>query len=344
MACKNPAQAAEKEDLLSSSFSCSSCQEDEASVCWTEDLCNGQLFMVLKACNTCSSISFDMELFAEKLKTLGIEMTAAQWRSLIHNAILEPEVRRYLFYNSSAFRILVAVIFYMSLWANIYFTLELYSFGRYWEVSILVTLAAIALTVVIILIIDRCNRKINVNTDVRLAAANEAFMKHNLLVGVTDAMDRHHNILQLWFVHFNVERCFRSIVDVIMEMKGNQESALRHSLAQLCVVMETVVHPVQETGAEDLHEESPLLPDRRGSKKGTLTCSELLQLVPDGSAEEMAQQLLVIFSGYYIRLLVSGQLPKVTIGRHVETSEVPCLCQLIETRVLYGEHSWLKTR
>ncbi|XP_034649848.1 transmembrane protein 268 isoform X3 [Trachemys scripta elegans] len=310
MACESQADGAEKQSPLSY---CGT-HADDSSLHWVKEFHNGQVLMVLTASNTCSSTFFDMELCAEKLKTFGIQMTMDQWRNLIQNAILEPEVRRYMFYNSRAFGIAIAVIFYISVWANIYSTMQLYSFGCHWEVSILVTLAAIALTIVVILIIDQHQRKIHVNTDVRLAAANEVFMKHNLLLGVADAMDRHQNILQ---------------------------SALRHNLDQFCVTMETVIQSGQGRGEESSSEESPLLPS---DKKRTLVCSELLHLIPEGAPEVMAQQLLVIFSGYYIRLLISGQLPQVIMLRHVEHMNIPCLCQFIEMNVLDTGHCWFGTR
>uniref|UniRef100_A0A8C4YI40 Transmembrane protein 268 n=1 Tax=Gopherus evgoodei TaxID=1825980 RepID=A0A8C4YI40_9SAUR len=310
MACESQADGAEKQSPISH---CGT-HADESSLHWVKEFHNGQVLMALTASNTCSSTVFDMELCEEKLKTFGIEMTKDQWRNLIQNAILEPEVRRYMFYNSRAFGIAIAVIFYISIWANIYSTIQLYSFGCRWDISILVTVAAIALTIVVILIIDQHQRKIHVNTDVRLAAANEVFMKHNLLLGVADAMDSHQNVLQ---------------------------SALRHNLDQFCVTMETVIQSGQGRGEESSSEESPLLPS---DKKRTLACSELLHLIPEGAPEVMAQQLLVIFSGYYIRLLVSGQLPQVIMLRHVEHMNIPCLCQFIETNVLATGHCWFKAR
>lgn len=48
----------------------------------------------------------------------------------------------------------------MSVWTNIYSTVQLCSFGRYWEASVLVTLAAVAVTVVVILVIDRHQRTV----------------------------------------------------------------------------------------------------------------------------------------------------------------------------------------
>ncbi|KFP82347.1 Transmembrane protein C9orf91, partial [Apaloderma vittatum] len=122
-------------------------------------------------------------------------------------------------YNSRAFQIAVAMVFYMSLWTNIYSTVQLWSFGRYWEAGVLVTLAAVAVTVLVMLVIDCRQRKINMNTDVRLAAVNEIFIKHDLILGITDALDGSHNILQLWFVHFNLDRCLRSLSAHITDLR-----------------------------------------------------------------------------------------------------------------------------
>ncbi|NXR12778.1 TM268 protein, partial [Semnornis frantzii] len=113
-------------------------------------------------------------------------------------------------------------VFYMSLWANIYSTVQLCSFGHYWEASLLVTLAAVLGTLAVILIINRRQRKINMNTDVRLAALNELLIKHSLILGITDALDGPHSILQLWFVHFSPERCLQSLAAHITDLQRTQ--------------------------------------------------------------------------------------------------------------------------
>ncbi|KAM6316377.1 transmembrane protein 268 [Podargus strigoides] len=313
----------------------------EGSLPWVKEPVNGQVLMVLSMDNNCSATSFDMELCAEKLKSFGVQVAVDQWRRLIQDAVLKPEVRRYMFYNSRAFQIAIAVIFYMSVWTNIYSTVQLCSFGRYWEAGVLVTLAAVAVTVVVILVIDRRQRKINMNTDVRLAAVNEIFIKHHLILGITDVLDGPHNILQLWFVHFSPERCLQSLSARITDLQRTRESGLRHSLDQLCVVMEAVVQPDPEM---EENEETPLLSSGVNLNKAPVTCNELLHLIPEGPPEVMAQQLLVIFSGCYVRLLVTGQLPRAVAGGHLEQSSVPCLCQFIETTVLNTHQSWFMGR
>ncbi|NWI75178.1 TM268 protein, partial [Dryoscopus gambensis] len=125
-------------------------------------------------------------------------------------------------YSSRGFQIAMAVVFYISLWTNLYSTLQLCSLGRYWGAGVLVTLVALALTVLVILVIDRHQRKLNVNTDVRLAAVNEIFIKHNIILGITDVLDGPHNVLQLWFVRFSPERCRQALAAHIAQLQGTQ--------------------------------------------------------------------------------------------------------------------------
>nr|XP_013809257.1 PREDICTED: transmembrane protein C9orf91 homolog [Apteryx mantelli mantelli] len=343
MAYKSQTGGIEKNSSLPSIFCCKS-DLNEGSLQWAKEPLNGQVLMVLSMDNNCSATSFDMELCAEKLKSLGVQVAVDRWSRLIQDAVLKPEVRRYMFYNSRAFQIAIAVIFYMSLWTNIYSTVQLYSFGHYWEVSMLVTVAAVAVTVVVILIIDRRQRKINVNTDVRLAAVNEIFIKHSLILGITDVLDGPHNVLQLWFVHFSPEWCLQSLSAHLADLQRKRESDLRHSLDQLCVVMETAVQPDPGKAEQVSSEESPLLSSGVNLKKEPMTCNELLCLIPEGPPEVMAQQLLVIFSGCYVRLLVSGQLPQALAAGHMEHRKVPCLCQFIETSALNTRQCWFTGR
>uniref|UniRef100_A0A8B9TPJ6 Transmembrane protein 268 n=1 Tax=Anas platyrhynchos TaxID=8839 RepID=A0A8B9TPJ6_ANAPL len=292
MAYKSQAGGIEKNGSLSSIFYCKS-DLKEGSLQWAKDPPNGQVLMVLSMDNNCSATSFDMELCAEKLKSLGVQVAADEWRTLIQEAILKPEVRRYMFYNSRAFQIAIAVI--------------------------------------------------NMNTDVRLAAVNEFFIKHSLILGITDVLDGPHSILQLWFVHFSPERCLQSLSAHLEELRQTRESGLRHSLDQLCVVMEAVVQP--EPAAEEAScEESPLLSNGVNFKKEPVMCNQLLRLIPEGPPEVMAQQLLVIFSGCYVRLLVSGRLPPTTAAGHVEPSSVPCLCQFIQSAALSTQQCCLPGR
>ncbi|XP_063000866.1 transmembrane protein 268 [Elgaria multicarinata webbii] len=344
MACCNSQASTSEEEAPPFSVSFCRSQGDEYSDSWRKELLNGQVLLVLTANEVHPSTPFDVDIWAERLKTMGIQVTADQWENLIQRAVLEPKVKKYLFYNSRAFGIAITVVLYVTLWINLYSTLQTFSIGKSWKVSILVTAVALVIALAIRLITQHYQNKMNPNTDMRLAAANEAFMKNEFLVGFTDIPDKHHSIPQLWFVHFDVGPCLHSLADSVAEMKRNQQTALKHSQDKLCIVIETAILPSLEKKPGSSLEDSPLLPEEKNSNWGTLTCRDFLHLLPDGTPEVMAHQLLTVYSSYYVRLLVSGQLPEVPVGRHVALVRTPCLCQFIETMVLRERFSWFNLR
>ncbi|XP_078006308.1 transmembrane protein 268 isoform X4 [Phascolarctos cinereus] len=262
--------------------------QEDTSCLEGRGLTNGQLLMVLSTDSTCEAASFNIEVSQEKLKTWGIQVPTEKYRSLIENAILDPQVRRFMFYNSRPFQLAIAVA--------------------------------------------------NTNTDLRLAAANETLMPYHVLLGVTGEVEGCQTVLQLWFVYFHLESCLQSLSDCIRELKTSQESMLRHRLNQFQVVVETVVSPAQEEGEENerLAEESPLLPSgETEARKGVVTRMVLHHLIPEAAPEVMARQMLVVFGGLYVRLLVTNQLPETTVAsRHAESVQGPCPCQFIETHIL----------
>ncbi|XP_031233507.1 transmembrane protein 268 isoform X2 [Mastomys coucha] len=281
---------------------------------WGQELHNGQVLTVLRIDNTCAPISFDLGAAEEQLQTWGIQVPAEQYRNLAESALLEPQV------------------FYVLVWANIYSTSQMFALGNQWAGVLLATLAAVSLTLTLVLVFERQQRKANTNTDLRLVAANGALLRYRVLLGVTDTVEGCQNVIQLWFVYFDLENCVQFLSDHVQEMKRSQESLLRTRLSQLCVVMETGVSPVVE-GPEDL-EDAPLLPSTPGPQERPLTQTELYQLVPDAEPEEMARQLLAVFGGYYTRLLVTSQLPQPMGTRHMDSARIPCPCQLIEVHIL----------
>ncbi|XP_054544636.1 transmembrane protein 268 isoform X2 [Talpa occidentalis] len=265
---------------------------------WGQELHNGQVLTVLRIDNTCTPISFDLGAAEEQLQTWGIQVPADQYRSLAESALLEPQVRRYIIYNSRPMRLAFAVVFYVVVWANIYSTSQMFALGNHWVGVLLVTLAAVSLTLTLVVIFEREQRK-------------------------------------LWFVYFDLENCVQYLSDHVQEMKTSQESLLRSRLSQICVVMETGVDPITTVeGPENLVEEAPLLPRSPHPRERPLLQTELRQLIPEAEPEEMAQQLLAVFGGYYTRLLVTSQLPQSAGTRHTDSPRVPCPCQLIEAHIL----------
>ncbi|XP_054939084.1 transmembrane protein 268 isoform X3 [Physeter macrocephalus] len=163
---------------------------------WGQELHNGQVLSVLRIDNPCAPISFDLGAAEEQLQTWGIQVPAEQYRSLAESALLEPQVRRYIIYNSRPMRLAFAVVFYVVVWANIYSTSQMFALGNHWVAVLLVTLAAMSLTLTLVLIFERHQRKANANTDLRLAAANGALLRHRVLLGVTDTVEGCQSVIQ----------------------------------------------------------------------------------------------------------------------------------------------------
>ncbi|XP_034359053.1 transmembrane protein 268 [Arvicanthis niloticus] len=332
MACESPTDpGGAAGPLPTSALSCNTLPQGNPPG-WGQELQNGQVLTVLRIDNTCAPISFDLGAAEEQLQAWGLQVPAEQYRNLAESALLEPQVRRYIIYNSRPMRLAFAVVFYVLVWANIYSTSQMFALGNQWAGVLLATLAAVCLTLALVLVFERQQRKANTNTDLRLVAANGALLRHRVLLGVTDTVEGCQSVIQLWFVYFDLENCVQFLSDHVQEMKRSQESLLRSRLSQLCVVMETGVSPVV-AGPEDL-EDAPLLPSTPGPQERPLTQTELYQLVPEAEPEEMARQLLAVFGGYYTRLLVTSQLPQSVGTRHMDSASIPCPCQLIEVYIL----------
>nr|KAF6434654.1 transmembrane protein 268 [Molossus molossus] len=195
---------------------------------WGQELRNGQVLTVLRIDNTCAPIAFDLGAAEEQLQTWGIQVPAEQYRNLAESALLEPQVRRYIIYNSRPVRLAFAVVFYVVVWANIYSTSQMFTLGNHWVGVLLVTLAAASLTLTLMLIFERHQRKANTNTDLRLAAANRALLRHRVLLGVTDTVEGCQSVIQLWFVYFDLENCAQFLSEHVREMKTSQEDLQPH--------------------------------------------------------------------------------------------------------------------
>ncbi|XP_032089202.1 transmembrane protein 268 isoform X2 [Thamnophis elegans] len=259
---------------------------------WRNDIPNGQVLMVLTAHKSHGPPPAVINSWQDKLKTLGIEVTEDQWETLIQRAVLEPEIRTYLLYNSRGIRMAMAAIVYVILWINLYSVLQIFSVGQPWKVSVLVTLVALLATVAILVIIHHYQRKMNVSTDMRLMAANEAFMNLGFLVGMTNILEKNCAAPQLWFVRFDVEPCLQSLADSLATLKRNQESALKRNLEAVGIVIETAALPTWEKQLNDSLEESSLLPEiKTKGSKNFLARREFLRLVPDRTPEIRPQSL-----------------------------------------------------
>ncbi|XP_041068981.1 transmembrane protein 268 isoform X3 [Carcharodon carcharias] len=243
------------------------------------ELYNGRMLLDLTSSGFWWSQGFDLESCVESLARFGVQVPPEDYELPIQVSLMNTEVRRYMYFSSTGFMMLLAPVFYLAAWCCLFSTFHLY-LGQYvksfyWAFCLLISVVAILLTTVLLLLLHR-----------------------------------HH-----------------------------QKCLLNQKLGHLCIVIETnQVSPLNNMQAQS--EETPLLSgDNEDSRSNgnqqtqhvfnTLTC-----LVPKGTAQEIAYQLLVTYSGLYVKLLATQQLPCIRSSIHAKDANVPCLCQYIETSIL----------
>ncbi|XP_053328358.1 transmembrane protein 268 [Spea bombifrons] len=265
------------------------------------------------------------------LQGWGVQVSMAQLRDTLRRSALIPELQRYIFLSSRWFGIVLAVVLYVSIWLSLYTTAQIFTNGHSWVISIPVTVATTVVTSVVILTINQHQKKINVNTDLSLAAANEIFMKCNVLLGIGDQSRTCCSVPSLCFIYFHLSGCQQRLSQFLANMRRDD---LRRCLDQLFVFVETPVNPVlaQEGSEVPTSEESPLLSS--GSGKKPVVSNEKIPLINEGEPHVMAEQLLIITGACYVRLLISGQLPRAGDAGHTGVLDVPCPCQFIEQNIL----------
>ncbi|XP_060697015.1 transmembrane protein 268-like isoform X2 [Hemiscyllium ocellatum] len=275
---------------------------------WLKVPQNGQVILAVSSDNCYWSQDFDMDACVRRLEGFGFQISSGTYRKQIASSLKDSAIRRYVFFNSQPFRLVLVTIFYLTAWGNIYSTFHQLSMNSV-LFYLLVSLGATVITIIIILILDRHTKKVNINTDMRLTAVNEMLMNHNLLVGVTDTM-----------------KGFRSIL----------QSELRKHLNRLYMIKghPVTLHEEFQSKVIVISEEQPLLSNSSKVHKSKSTFSEVTNFITKGTSEEIARQLLITYSGVYIRLLATGQLPPSPMLHQAAQTPAPCLCQFIQHTVL----------
>ncbi|KAM4696827.1 transmembrane protein 268 isoform 1-T4 [Rhinophrynus dorsalis] len=291
------------------------------------DLYNGRLLAVLPY----SSRAEHMEQCVRKLEDYGIQVPLEKCRESLQVSALIPELSRYVFFTSRGFGVALAVVLYISIWINLYSTAQIFTGGHKWATSILVSLAAAIVTTLVVLIVNRHHKKLNVNTDIRLAAVNELFIEHNVLLGISDRSHKCQSVPSICFIYFHLSGCQRRLSQHLANMT---QEAIRRCLDQLFIFIETPANPAlaRPAPADPTSEETPLLSSDSGEKP--LLCSKKIPLIVEGDPQVMAQHLLIISSACYVRLLISGLLPRGYGAGHTGALDVLCPCQFIENSML----------
>ncbi|XP_038637985.1 transmembrane protein 268-like isoform X3 [Scyliorhinus canicula] len=274
--------------------------EQDGAGQWLKVLHNGQVMLVLTSDGYYWSRSFDMDACARRLEGLGFQLPAGGYRNQIESSLMDSEVRRYIFFNSRAFRLVLVVIFYLTAWGNIYSIFHRLSLNMP-IFYLLVSLGATVATIIMILLLDRYTKK-------------------------------------LFFIYFDLEKCKGLLTSLLEQRKMDIffQSELQKQLNHLYMIPGCAVTLDKEVQSQLVvtSEERPLLSNNSQNHKSKVIFSEVIDFVPQGTSEEVAHQLLITYSGVYVRLLVTDQLPPPPIVHHADQIPAPCLCQFIQNSVM----------
>ncbi|KTG36931.1 hypothetical protein cypCar_00008711 [Cyprinus carpio] len=244
-------------------------------------------------------------------------------------------------------------VLYVVLWCAVYSTIHMYLVGstaEFWVLCLCVSLVSVILTAAINLIFHYSNKEINMNTDMRLVGVNEHMARHKLLLGVADWVQKCRGNMQLFCVYWDLSPCLISLTEALDDMsfvRDQIQNRLKKRMSHLVLVTEvTTLDP--EAGAQDEElpeEEQPLLEGGRErspstSQREDSKLTKNFSLMPDTtlSNQAIAQQLLMIYSALYVRLLVSNKLPappqRPTGAEKNHSTSCLCLCEYVELKVL----------
>ncbi|XP_016896483.1 transmembrane protein 268 isoform X3 [Cynoglossus semilaevis] len=341
--------------------------QDKDRVCPVEEekkWSNGQCVLSLSSCSAFNP-TFDLSVSRTVLEDEGFQIPVTDMEVPLRTALDVPSVRRYMVFNSAYFHFLMAPVLYVVLWCGVFSTLHLYiPVSDYWVLCLYVSLVSILLTTAIIFILNRSNKEISMNLDVRLIQVNERLVKHKLLVGVSDWVQNCTGKIQLVFVYWDISRCLRTLTEELEERSfvvNETQKKLKKKMSNLTLVAEvTASDPeagISDAEQPDLEEHRPLL-EREvtagSSSSGQQAGAKVpvsYSLVPDASlpVQTQAFQLLMTYSAAYVKLLASKRLSHWLLAskRLSDTSHYGlrssrghcsfaplCLCQYIKKKIL----------
>uniref|UniRef100_A0A8C4QZL3 Uncharacterized protein n=1 Tax=Eptatretus burgeri TaxID=7764 RepID=A0A8C4QZL3_EPTBU len=163
------------------------------------------------------------------------------------------------------------------------------------------------------------SKELNPSIDLRLAVSNEVLLRHHLLLGVLHSFSHCRSQLLLAFVHFDPGPCEQALENAVqtLEMRGDGLAKL------MCSPRDYVAITVNA-------ETEPLLSSEHLVKEMP-PCTA--NFVPQGTPQEQAKQLVLLYSGLYARLLAKGSLQRPPAMLHAPSAL--CLCQFISLHLPY---------
>lgn len=321
------------------------CMEAEGVGGGPQGLYNGHLVLTISAGSAWWDPRLEYDHCREMLAQHGFQVPPEDLELPLRRALDSPEVRRFLFFNSTLFLTLLAPALYLVIWCCLYSSSHVlgtpFSQNYFAAFCLLLSAAAVVVTGAIVLVLNHYHGKISMNIEVRLTQANELLRRHHLLVGLSDRMKNCTSQLFLSFCYFSASECLKRLTDLLdreHESYQDLQRKMKRKFGSLCVeVIQDSGRPRPRDSRDECvdSEETPLLEAERDAEPGrplpATTSSLACCMAPVGPPQAVASQLVSLHSALYVKLLVTHRLPRTSFSLHAKESGVPCLCQFIES-------------
>uniref|UniRef100_UPI00358FEFC0 transmembrane protein 268-like n=1 Tax=Myxine glutinosa TaxID=7769 RepID=UPI00358FEFC0 len=267
----------------------------------TAALSNGHVIVLWSKTGRSWDMICDCKQVQQELDLAGVQVPLGDINVALSETIQDPQLRRLVVLLSESCSLLILLLFFVTGWCDISATIWHFSPNLdALSAAFLGLPLALGLTLSFAAISQFHSKKLNLSIDLRLAVSNEVLLRHHLLLGVLHSFS--HCRSQLLVLESAVQT---------LQMRGDGLAKI------MCSSQDHVTITVNS-------ETVPLLSSQQLIKEMPLRTA---QFVPQGTPQEQAKQLVLLYSGLYARLLAQGLLQRPPAMLHAPSA--PCLCQFI---------------
>uniref|UniRef100_UPI00358E268D transmembrane protein 268-like n=1 Tax=Myxine glutinosa TaxID=7769 RepID=UPI00358E268D len=261
-------------------------------ICLMASLSNGHVIVLWSKTGRSWDMICDCKQVQQELDLAGVQVPLGDINVALSETIQDPQLRRLVVLLSESCSLLILLLFFVTGWCDISATIWHFSPNLdALSAAFLGLPLALGLTLSFAAISQFHSKKLNLSIDLRLAVSNEVLLRHHLLLGPC-------------------EQVLESAVQTL-QMRGDGLAKI------MCSSQDHVTITVNS-------ETVPLLSSQQLIKEMPLRTA---QFVPQGTPQEQAKQLVLLYSGLYARLLAQGLLQRPPAMLHAPSA--PCLCQFI---------------
>ncbi|XP_078502062.1 transmembrane protein 268-like isoform X2 [Lissotriton helveticus] len=267
------------------------CMEEEGMSGDPPGLYNGHLVLTVRTESAWWDPRFEYDHCRDMLAQHGFQVPPEDLELPLRRALDAPDVRRFLFFNSTLFLTLLAPI---SVNMEVRITQANELLRRHH------------------LLVGLSDRMKNCTSQLFLIFCY--FGVSECLSRLTDLLDREHKSNQ--DLQRKMNRKFGSLCVVVIQDSGSPRP---RGNRDECVDSEETPLLEAERDADP------------GRPLPVTTSSLACCMAPVGPPQAVASQLVSLHSALYVKLLVTHRLPRTSFSLHAKEAGVPCLCQFIES-------------